>query len=627
MNNAIPRDFKFPKKLLLLLILAYTMPSLILGPFAMFIGAVTKEEYLITIRDPFLDVFFLMQIGFALASFFILEKKILSFDGTDKSAKDINQSTKVTEVLTISTPAILYFIEAFIITARCTARGANYVAFGDKTSLFAWIAILLGLTCTYSVLMDIFFIQQVEHILSWLPYKKEYHTLTLMQRVVIISLIGITGVVLLVESVFMIPVNHNVERMTQLLLTRLLPISVIAGLMVVIDIYMNMLDIKKNLNMIEDFTNELSNKNYNINPLPIKCRYELGNLILNINSFFSTTKELLNGFNSNVENSVSTADSLATNMNKASGSVSAITANINTVHNEMANQASGVEEATASVQQIIGKLRDLNSSIETQATAVNESSAAVDEMVANIRSVTSILDKNAGAVNSLGQASDEGRKTVEKAVSTSENIMNQSASLLEASQVIQNIADQTNLLAMNAAIEAAHAGESGKGFSVVADEIRKLAEQSNLQGKTINESLKTLSDAISQVSESTKQVQQKFESIYTLAQTVKDQETVIMNAMAEQTSGNQQVLDAMKDINDSTENVKSGSAEMLSGGEQAVKEMNILSDVTRKINDRMSEMTQSVEQITTAMNEVNESSTKNQNDIQALGGIISVFKL
>src|SRR5574344_210735 len=627
MNNSIPKDFKFPKSLLVYQILAYTLPSLILGPFSMFIGAVNTEEYLITILEPKLDLFFLLQIAFGVTTYYVLKKYAYSYDGTEKSAKSISKIIRITEFLTMITPAILYLIEPFIIISCRTARGVNYVAFGDNSSLYTWITILVGLTCTYSVLMDIFFMQKVEHVLYWVPYKKEYHALSLMQRVVMISFIGIAGVVLLVESVFSVPANITSGNVSNLILTRVAPISLIAGAMVVIDIYMNILDIKKNINLIEDFTTELSNRNYQVEKMPVKCRYELGNLIVNINSFFDTTKDLLGGFHNNIQNSVSTANALTANMNKASGSVSAITANINTVHNEMTNQASGVEEATASVQQIIGRLRDLNSSIESQATAVNQSSAAVDEMVANIRSVTSILEKNTTAVNSLGQASDEGRKTVETAVTTSENIMTQSASLLEASQVIQNIADQTNLLAMNAAIEAAHAGESGKGFSVVADESRKLAEQSNLQGKTINESLKTLSDAISQVSESTKQVQQKFESIYTLAQTVKDQETVIMNAMAEQTSGNQQVLDAMKDINDSTENVKSGSAEMLSGGEQAVKEMNILSDVTRKINDRMSEMTQSVEQITTAMNEVNESSTKNQNDIQALGGIISVFKL
>jgi len=627
MNNFIPRDFKFPKGLLLLLLLAYTMPSLLVGPFALFVRAVNMNEFLVTIKEPYLELYCLLLFAMAFASYFILKKAVLSYDGTEESITKISKNIKFTELFTIVTPIIMYFIEPFIILACCHARGGDYVAFDTTSSLYTWISSLVGLTCTYSVLMDIFFIQQLEHALSWLPYKKNDHTLTLMQRIVVITFVGIVGVVLLIESIFSVPVNLDKNSIANLMMSRVAPISFVCGFMVVIDVYMNILDIKHNISSIENFTTALSEKNYKIESLPVKCRCEIGNLVLNINSFFDTTKELLDGFHNSIQSSVGNAQTLANSMDNAAKSITSINEGITTVHNEMTNQSAGVEEATSSVQQIIGRIRELNSHIESQAAAVNESSAAVDEMVANIRSVTSILEKNTTAVNSLGQASDEGRKTVESAVSTAENIMGRSESLLEASQVIQNIADQTNLLAMNAAIEAAHAGESGKGFSVVADEIRKLAEQSNQQGKTINENLQQLSGAISLVAESTKQVQQKFESIYSLAQAVKNQETVIMNAMAEQTSGNQQVLDAMKEINDSTENVKSGSVEMLSGGEQAVKEMKILNDVTRNINERMNAMTQNVEQINSAMSDVNKSSAKNQNDIQVLSGIMSEFKL
>ena len=626
MNSSIPKDFKFPKSLFVYMILAFSLPSLLLGPVALFTGAVTKAEYLWTISEPIIDLYFIFQLLCGIFAYLLFKRTIYTYDGTEESAQKLSKAIKLIEIFMILIPIILFAIEPFIISARCNAHNFTYVAFEGASPTFTWFAMLVGLTCTCSILMVVFFIQTVEHALYWVPYKKEYHALTLMQRITLITFIGIFGIVFLIESVFSVRTNLK-QDLTFLLLWKVMPVSLLSGIMVVIDIFMNVRDINKNINLIESFTSNLSEKNYQVEPLPVLCRYELGNLILNVNSFYATTKDLLSGFNKNIAASITNAETLANNMEKASSSSTAINTNINLVHNEMTNQSAGVEEATASVQQIIGRIRELNTSIESQAAAVNESSAAVDEMVANINSVTQILEKNSTAVNSLGQASDEGRKTVESAVETADNIMNQSQGLLEASQVIQNIADQTNLLAMNAAIEAAHAGEAGKGFSVVADEIRKLAEQSNQQGKAIDASLKTLSAAISQVSTSTKQVQQKFDSIYQLAQTVKNQETVIMNAMAEQSSGNQQVLDAMKDINDSTATVKNGSAEMLSGGEQAVKEMNILSDATRKINERMNEMTESVTQITSAMTAVNDSSAKNQKDINILGNQMSEFKL
>ena len=354
---------------------------------------------------------------------------------------------------------------------------------------------------------------------------------------------------------------------------------------------------------------------------------ELGQMYTYFNETMEKLQNSIGKVKTESESMEQTGIMLTENMNTTAAAANQVTANIESVNQEVKRQADNVKSANNSVEEINDQVRKLVGSIESQSSSVVESSSAIEQMVANIRSVTNILKANSETIENLGKSSEAGRENIASSVDATEKIREQSKTLLEASSVIQNIAEQTNLLAMNAAIEAAHAGEAGKGFSVVADEIRKLAEDSNTQGKKITENLNEVLSSIEDVTNSTMQMQTQFGEIYELTQKVSQQELTIMHAMQEQSEGGGQVLQAMKEINDITMNVRNGSEAMQAATDNVNKEMDVLTRITDEITSSMEEMAFGLADINNSINQVNDETHNLKDSIQSLTAVVNTFKV
>lgn len=625
-NDTIKAQTKLPTSCIVFLLMAYLLPVFMYPAFGVLFGGMTISEGLWVCRTPFfyVGIFCLVLIG--IGSSFMVQKLLYTYDGTNESADNINSKIKLLEFTIIGLVLSSNIACVFTFNFWMKAHEYAYSNFQGSSSLVWEILVMLGLISELSLFSYIFFDIRFEHSLSWLHYKQEYETMSLAARVMIPMFFALSGAVLLISSVLLVPVNFDLTREV-LIGERVIPISIFCLVTGLFGGFLQTRSTKYSIVALQEFATKLSERKYDTEALKIISRNELGTLMNNLNNFRDEARKVFITFLNNISTSKSSTELLQTKMQETNDSVNEIMSSIKKVQDEITNQSSGVEESHAAVTQIMANIRSLNDNIEQQSSSVTESSAAVDEMVANIRSMTQVLENNTKAVQALTIASDEGRQSVQSAVKTAEEIITKSATLLDASTIIQTIASQTNLLAMNAAIESAHAGEAGKGFAVVADEIRKLAEQSSKQGKAISDSLKTLSAAIQEVSTDTKEVQEKFNVIYDLSQRVKEQENVIKNAMDEQSSGNQQVLEAMKTINDATYQVKDGSAEMLSGGEQIMREMGILSEVTKKINEEIGAITESIEVIADGMGEVNQTTIETSKGTEELSKLIGSFQL
>lgn len=265
-----------------------------------------------------------------------------------------------------------------------------------------------------------------------------------------------------------------------------------AVLTIILILYLFTRLLHKRLNVIQNFSEDLSNLDYTLEPITDNGIDEVSSLTHSVNKMYDISKNLIKTL---VDNSQS----------------------LNLINNNLKGNMIIVNSSLSDVNICLDKINEgtMTSSAATQ--ELNASMEHVKESVEHLKQQASLSENLTNKIKAEADKNEhEGQITYQKIITLAEEYKLKLQASIEKAEcvkdiekfthIISEIAEDVSLLSLNASIEAARVGEQGKGFAVVANEVGKLAQNTNATVDEIQKLVTTIGSSFNELTLSTREL-------------------------------------------------------------------------------------------------------------------------